>query len=399
MRISKPTSQQRFYQLAILLAAGCLTTMTGGIVTPVFPEMVQQLQLDPSWAGTLVSIHALTTAVFTPLMGILADRVGKMRVMIPCLVLYTVFGVATPFMDTLVPILATRGLLGAASGGVAAATIGLLGSMYEGEARSRILGYATCAMTVASVLCPLIGGWLGGMNWQYAFYLYGLGVPLAAIAASGFKKDGAASGAMLAADQRQQLGKVLRQPDILKLYLFLTIGATVVYSVVIYAPLYLKVAIGAGPDLNGLVLAIRAAGAAVVSAVGASWLARRLGENRAIALGFTLMAIALVTIPFLTEVSLIILTAVLFGVGFGIITPNLYDSLADLSPPAVKASVLAIGTGFNSLGQFISPIFLGPVWKHVGLPAVFYTAAGIAIFAGCLNLMRSKKTINLVIHE
>ncbi|NJO39277.1 MAG: MFS transporter [Cyanobacteria bacterium RU_5_0] len=385
---------QRLGQLLILLAAGCLTTMTGGVVSPVLPEMIDQLHLDREWAGMLVSAHALTSAAATPLMGILADRVGKLKVMIPCLILYAVFGVATAFMTTFPLLLATRGLLGAASGGVAAATIGILGGMYEGEARSRILGYATSAMTTSAILFPLLGGVVGGINWQYAFYLYGLGIPLAALAATNFQEQTGRSSSLIGTGEQSQLRTVLLKPAILKIYLFLLMAAAIVYAVVIYTPLYLSDVIDAGPELNGFVLAIRAVGAAVIAAVGASRLGRRLGQNRAVAFGFSLMAMTLLTIPFLTELYFIIPTAVLFGVGFGVITPNLYDVLAGLAPADLRASVLAIGTGFNSLGQFFCPIIMGLVLektKPIGLPAVFYAAATIAMIASFLSLMHDRQ--------
>jgi predicted MFS family arabinose efflux permease len=132
-------------------------------------------------------------------------------------------------------------------------------------------------------------------------------------------------------------------------------------------------------------------GAAVVSALGASRIARRLGRNRAIAFGFSLMSVTLLTIPFLTQLYLIVPTAVLFGAGFGIITPNLYDQLAELSPVETKTTVLAIGTGFNSLGQFISPVILGPIWKQAGLPPVFYVAGMMAAAASFVSLVQDRQ--------
>lgn len=384
-RTIRSTAKGRFVQLLILMIAGGLTTMTGGVVAPVLPEMVQQLHLDPRWAGTLVSIHALTSAAFTPIMGIVSDRVGKLKVMIPCLVLYALAGVSTAFMTSMPLLLLSRGILGAASGGVAAATIGFLGGMYEGETRSRILGYATSIMTTSAIFFPIIGGWVGGIQWQYAFYLYGLGLPLALLAIVCLKPKQTHSESLLGENQTQQLGKILRDSDILNLYLFLGAAALIVYAVVVYTPLYLKEAIDATPELNGVVLAIRLVGAAIVSAFGASRIGLHLGRSRAIAFGFSLMAITLVTIPFLTDLYLIFPTAILFGAGFGIITPNLYDMLAALSPSEFRATVLAIGTGFNSLGQFVSPVLLGPIWKYMGLPAVFYVAGAMAALASFLS--------------
>ncbi len=380
-------------KLLVLLAAGCLTTMTGGIVSPVLPEMVQQLQLDPRWAGTLVSTHALAIALFTPVFGILADRIGKIKVLLPALCLYAVFGSAGAFMQTLPTLLVTRGLLGIASAGVAAATIGILGTMYDGEARSRVLGYATSAMTTVSILVPLLGGWVGSSNWQYAFYLYGLGLPVALLATLILTGKSAQSAPTITADQGKKLLQVIRQPQAIRLYVTLALAAAIVYAVVIYTPLYLKEAIGAGPLLNGSVLAVRAVGAAIVSALAASRLAKRLGTNRAIALGFTLMALTLATIPLLDQLRWILPTAVLFGMGFGIVVPNVYDSLASIAPVELRASVLAIGTGLNSLGQFLSPLLLGPIWKSVGLTSVFYAAAALALVIAILNFGRSQELV------
>jgi predicted MFS family arabinose efflux permease len=388
--IQATSSGKRMRVFIILLAAGCLTTMTGGIVSPVLPEMVQQLQFDPNWAGMMVSAHALAIALCTPIMGILADRIGKLKVMLPSLILYAVFGVTGAFIPNLALLIVFRALLGVASGGIAAATIGLLGSLYEGEARSRVLGYATSAMTTASILVPLLGGWVGQRDWHYAFFLYSLGIPLAAIAIWGLREPKSRQSSVIADNQRAQLLRVLRQRNVVGLYLLLAVAAMIVYAVVIYTPLYLKTAINAGPELNGLVLAVRGMGAAIVSALIASRLAKWLGTRQAIAIGFTLMAITIATIPFLTQLELILPTAVLFGSGFGIITPNIYSTLANYSPAEMRASVLAIGTGFNSLGQFISPLILGPIWKNMGLPVVFYVAGAIALLTAFLSLVRKK---------
>lgn len=389
--MTQSPSRRRLLIFPILLAAGCLTTMTGGIVSPILPEMVQELDFNPRWAGMLVSAHALAIALFTPIMGILADRIGKLKVMIPSLVLYAVFGVSGAFIPSLAVLLVMRTLLGVTSGGIAAASIGLLSNLYEGEARSRLLGYATSAMTTTSILVPLMGGWVGRINWHYSFYLYGLSIPLAIVAAMALREPPRSSSAMAMGSQREKLLSQLRKPGILRIYLLLASAALVVYAVVIYTPLYLKAVINAGPELNGLVLAVRGIGAALVSALLATRIAKMLGTKQAIALGFGLMAITIGTIPFLTDLRLIMPTAVLFGSGFGIITPNAYNTLANLSHTDLRASVLAIGTGFNSLGQFISPLILGTIWKYAGLNVVFYVTAAIALATSGLSLLEMRQ--------
>ncbi len=374
----------RDFRLLVLLVAGSLTTMAGGVVAPILPEMVQQLHLDPAFAGNLVSMHCLTIALFSPPLGILADKVGRLRVLVPSLILYALFGMAGALLHTLGPLLVVRGLLGAASGGIAAASLGLLGSMYEGETRSQALGYATSTLTITGIAFPLLGGWVGSTHWQFAFFLYGLGLPLALLAALVLKDKQQTKAKPKAKDSSSKLREVLGHPYTLRLLLTLSLASVAMYAVVIYAPLYLKVTIGAGAALNGIVLASRAIGAAIISAFGAKWLAKTLGAAQATAVGFGLMALTLMTIPLLHQISWIVLAAVFFGAGFGIVLPTLYSTLASLAPSDLRSSVLAAGTGAGFLGQFLSPIVLGPVLGYGGLEGVFYAAATIALVTGLL---------------
>ena len=373
-------------RLLVLLAAGSLTTMAGGVVAPILPDIVQQLQINPGLAGNLVSMHCLTIALFSPPLGILADRVGRLKVLVSSLILYALFGIAGAWMHSFWPLLVTRGLLGAASGGIAAAGLGLLGSMYEGTARSQALGYATSTLTITGIAFPLLGGWVGRTHWQFAFELYGLGLPLAFLATLILKEKQPKQTRAKAAEPSQKLSQVLGHHQALWLLLTLGLASISMYAVVIYAPLYLKATIGAGAILNGIVLASRAVGAAIISAFGARRLSQKLGLSKATAVGFGLMALTLGIIPLLRQLSWILLTAVLFGVGFGIVLPNLYSALANLAPSKLRSSVLAAGTGAGFLGQFLSPILLGPVLAYSGIEGVFYAAALVSVVAGFLLL-------------
>lgn len=360
--------------------------MAGGVVAPVLPEMVQELHLDPGLAGNLVSAHCLTIALFSPPLGILADRIGRLRVLVISLVLYAIFGTAGALMHSFGPLLATRALLGVASGGIAAASLGLLGSLYEEEARSQALGYATSTLTIAGIAFPLLGGWVGSDRWQFAFWLYGLGLPLALIAALILKELSQPQPVSL--DPSKQLSQVLGV-DTWRVLLTLALASVAMYAVVIYAPLYLKATIGAGTVLNGVVLAVRAVGAAATSAFATRWLVKILGAPQAIAVGFGIMALTLLTIPLLHQLGWILLTAVGFGTGFGIVLPTLYNLLANLAPANLRSSVLAAGIGAGFLGQFLSPILLGPLLSYSGLTGVFYGAASVSMVAG-LVLVRSR---------
>lgn len=377
-------------KLLVLLAAGSLTSMAGGVIAPVLPELVQQLHLDPVLAGSLVSMHCLTIALFSLPLGILADRIGPLRVLVPSLILYALFGMAGGLIQDFAPLLVTRGLLGAASGGIAAASLGFLGNLYEGQQRSQALGYATSTLAVTGIIFPLLGGLVGEIHWQFAFCLYGLGLPLAVLAAIILRKEQQIKTEQVMTKDHHKLVNVLRHRHVLRLLSTLGLASATMYAMIIYLPLYLHTTIGAGVAINGVVLASQAIGAAGISAFGARWLTQSLGVARTLAISFGLMAVAMATIPELHQLGGILPVVVLFGMGFGTVLPNLYNSLANLSPLALQSSVLAAGTGVGFLGQFLSPILLGPVLGYSGLAGVFYAAASLSLVAGLLLLAPSK---------
>ncbi|MCM1981947.1 MFS transporter [Lyngbya confervoides] len=369
-------------QLAVLLASGALSSAAGSMVAPVFPEVIDTLKVSPWWAGWLVSIHTLTLALATPLLGLAAGRLGHRRVLVGSLVGYALFGVLGSWSQHFGTMFLCRAMVGFASGGIAAVSIGVLSSLYHGSARTKMMGYVTSALASSTVFFPLLGGWVGSQNWRYAFWLHGTALPVA-IAALLFLQVPAALHP-LNGDLKNNaaLVNLVQRRGVIAIFLALALASALFYVVVVYAPLYLKAAMNAPPLINGTVLATRAIGAAVVSAFGATKLAHWLGARTAIALGFFLMSLSLFTIPLVLTPTLIVVSALPFGIGFGIVMPNLYDRLSTYAPTAQQTVLLGLGTGISSLGQFLSPALFGPAWAMVQ-EGIFFVAAGCG-FSLCL---------------
>ena len=130
----KPSTSSQLWQdpkLLVLLACGSLTVMTGAVLATILPAVIEHLQIDRGWAGSLVSAHYLTLAVFSPICGLLADRVGKLRLLVVSLVLYSLLGMAGALLPTFGLLLGDRGLLGIATSGIAAGSLGLLTQQYR----------------------------------------------------------------------------------------------------------------------------------------------------------------------------------------------------------------------------------------------------------------------------
>lgn len=379
--------QSERMRLFIILAAGSLITMVGGVASPVLPEVITVLDFDRALAGNLVSIHALTIALFSPILGFVADKMGPLRVLVPSLVLYSIFGVAGAFLSDFWLLLASRALLGATAGGIAAGSLGVLGKLYDQERRAQIIAYATAALTIAGIIFPLLGGTVGSLHWRYAFALYSIAFPLAIMAVLAFpeiknrRKPNTTN-------ISSELKRILLTARVLELLMLVALTAAIMYSVVIYAPMYLKEELQLGTVANGVLLATRALTAGITSALGAKKLAKRYSIQGAIALGFGLMALTLFTIPLLDYYLLLLVSASIFGMGFGLVLPNLYSSLSNASPQEIRSSILAIGIGTSFFGQFLSPVLLGPMLNHGSFTGVFNTASVMALLAGGFLLRR-----------
>lgn len=375
-------------QLMVLMAAGSLTTMTGAVFNPALGEIKHQLQLAPEIGGYLAAAHVWALGLFSLPLGILSDRVGRVKVLIVSLLCYAVFGAAGVTVDNFLPLIALRGCLGIATAGITSASLGLLTSMYEGEERAKALGYATGTLTLAGIVFPLLGGGVGYFfHWRYIFCLYAIGLPLAVLTAKILPQPPGRTSVKTEQRPKHDLWQVLGRYQTIWLLLTLSLTSIVMYSVVFYTPQYFKDTINANTLVNSLVLASRALGAAIISAFGARRLSQSLGLYKATAVGFIMMALTLSTIPFLREISLIMLAAVGFGAGFGLILPNLYDALAGLAPAQLRSSVLSAGAGAGFIGQSFCPIVLGLIVKNHGVEAAFFTAASASIVVGMLLLL------------
>jgi MFS transporter, ACDE family, multidrug resistance protein len=382
--------------LCFLLVAGSLTVMAGAVMAPILPELIVHLHLSRDWAGSLVSVHYLTLALFSPILGVVADRHGQLRVLIPCLLGYAVVGASGAFLPDYFTLLVARGLVGVASGGIAASSLGLLSRRYEGEARNQAIAYAATAITLANIVYPLMAVGLGYFNWRLAFGLYGISAVMAGVAPLLFRKRAIAThpesapNLQRAAAADLQIGALLSSPSSLRVFISLMMVSAIVYGTIIYLPIYLKTSLGSGLLWNGFILAIQAVGAALSSGFLLRPFTRRVGSLRLVGLSLGTMALFLVLFPHLTNLPVLMAVSGLFGVSFGLITPSLYTLLANLAPAHLQSSILATGIGAGFLGQFVSPLILGGILSASGLTGVFYSCAVAAIALGLSLLIPLK---------
>jgi DHA1 family multidrug resistance protein-like MFS transporter len=153
------TWKRGFYAVCaaeILAVAGFNTSI------PILPFYIQDLGVTETaavnlWVGACSTVVAISLAIFAPIWGRLADSYGKramlLRAMLGGTVVMGLMGVVNAPWQLLV----LRGLQGALTGTVAAATV-LVATMSPPEQAGWSLGLLTTAVYFGSSVGPAIGG-------------------------------------------------------------------------------------------------------------------------------------------------------------------------------------------------------------------------------------------------
>jgi EmrB/QacA subfamily drug resistance transporter len=158
------------------LVAVCIATfmllLDVTIVNVALPYIERDLHSSFADLQWVIDAYALTLAAFLLTAGSIADRIGRRRVFVAGLGLFTaasaLCGLATsPLMLTL-----ARGLQGVGGALMFATALALLASAYQGRDRGSALGIWGATTGAAVAVGPLVGGVLvESLGWEAIFFV------------------------------------------------------------------------------------------------------------------------------------------------------------------------------------------------------------------------------------
>ena len=116
---NETTSWDARYELKVvgLLALGFgMVGLDRFIINPLFPVMQKDLGLDYQDLGLISAMLALGWGIASIFCGRLSDHVGRKRVLVPAIAVFSVLAATSGFASGLVSLLLIRGLMGLAEG-------------------------------------------------------------------------------------------------------------------------------------------------------------------------------------------------------------------------------------------------------------------------------------------
>ncbi len=348
-------------------------------IAPALPRISATLGVTAGEAGLLITAFTLPGVLLTTVAGILADRYGRLRILLPGLILFAGAGVACSFATSLPTLVALRVLEGVGASPIGSINVTLIGDLFRGRQRTTAMGLNASVLSIGTAVYPAVGGALAMLAWSAPFALSILAIPVAVLV---FRRLHHIAPRGQRTDLREYFGGlwgIIRRRQVLALFFASTAIFILLYGAyVTFLPFLMAGKFESSPFEIGLVMAGLSISTAVTSA-NLGRMARRLGETVVLRLGFAVFAAGLALIPFAWTVWALAAPAVLLGFAFATTIPVVQVLLAEVAPDDRRGAVMSLNGTVLRLGQTLGPPIMAGVYRVAGIDAVFFSGAAFSV--------------------
>jgi MFS transporter, Spinster family, sphingosine-1-phosphate transporter len=161
--------------VGLLWVVALLNYVDRQVLFSLFPLLQSELQLDSVQLGLLSTVFLWVYGLLSPAAGFLADRFGRVRIILVSLLVWSVVTWATGHAHTFGELLAARGLMGISEACYLPAALALVADYHGSRTRSRATGLHQSGLYVGVVLGGVGGGWIGQhYGWRVSFTFLGI---------------------------------------------------------------------------------------------------------------------------------------------------------------------------------------------------------------------------------
>lgn len=381
--------------IAMLIVVVNMLGMRGSKITVSLMSL--ELGASQFMVGVIVALYSLLPMFLGLYAGKLTDRLG---VRLPIILGSTgiAVGLLIPgLLSTLPSLFVSAAAIGAAHIFYNVSIQNLIGLMSSKEERARNFSNFAMMMSISGFLGPLLSGMLIDTVGHAKTYLFLMLGPLAGVAIMlALPKFAAHLRGSAGGGTRGKGGEdegirltgfgLLGNRPLRRVLIMSGILMTALDLLHFYMPIYGH-SIGLSASKIGMIMAAFSAAAFVVR-VWMPDIVKRFGEHKVLTFALGVAAVAYLIIPWITNVSLLMLITFTLGLGMGCGQPLIMMMIYNRAPEGQSGEALGLRQTINHFTHMAVPLAFGAIGSVFGVWPVFVTNALMLVTSGYLSRRR-----------
>lgn len=309
------------------------------IYSPSLPAISDALQATPALAKLTVSMFLFGFAFGQLLFGVLADRYGRKKVIMPALAIALCISIATAYSPTIYYLLILRLFQGVFFGAASTISKALMTDNYKGAALQRISAMAITVWSMAPILAPYIGGYLQTfIGWQASFYFLSVYVAILLVLVSiGLKETKREYKPIKLVKMCINFKNMLTNPVFISSAISGASGYGTMVAFSVIAPFLIQEQLGYSAHFYGEMALLMGLGLFVGSMINQHFLIKRFDDTQILNVNYTLIftvSILMLIIDSQTKLNIlgVMIPTVIITISIGMMVSHFFAKFLSLFP-------------------------------------------------------------------
>ena len=369
------------------------------VLNPVMGELEKEFGLSGTQLGLMNSVFYFSYALLQVPAGILGDKIGKKKFLIPGFLLFGAFTAVTGWAKSWSTLLFARVVTGAGEGTYYGPQYGLSSEQIPKKYRSLGSAIINSGMAFGIALGLMASSWLvydQGYSWRTPFFVMSIPTLLTGLAIWLFvkekKRQPVEAGGV--AKPKSKFTDLFKNRNLLLVYLMVFCSLFGFFVILTWLPYYLQSERGIAGSETGFITSL-VAWISIPGALLFSSLSDRLGKRKPLILVLVPVAIlSMLSIIWMPNMTGVIVALCVYGlVGKLALDPVLVALVADSVDENNYSSAFGLFNFIGMSSSILAPVIAGAARDMTGsLASSFYVSAALLVvgLVGMLFLKEKK---------